>query len=83
MTCPALWNTVGDEAIHSGVLSEIDFMYSTKQSESKDAKCNFCNGKFSKNERGEIWIKCFSCFVWEHLDCTTAVNAEYTCDFYK
>ena len=35
-------------------------MYSTKGSESKDAECIFCNGKFSEDEQGEIWIKCFS-----------------------
>ena len=37
------------------VLPEIDFMYSTKESENKDAvECIFCNGKFSENEEGEI-----------------------------
>ena len=34
-------------------------MYSTKKSENKDAECIFCNGKFSEDEQGEIWIKCF------------------------
>ena len=35
-------------------------MYSTKESENRDAECIFCNGKFSEDEQGEIWIKCFS-----------------------
>ena len=39
------------------VLSEIDFMYSTKESEYKDAECIFRNGKFSENKHLEILIK--------------------------
>ena len=42
------------------VLPEIDFMYASKKSENKDAECIFCNGKFSEDEQGEIWINCFS-----------------------
>ena len=61
MTCRALRNTISDELFHSDVLSEIDFMYSTKQSVNKDAKCIFCNGKFSEDKQREIWIKCF---IW-------------------
>ena len=60
MACQALWNTTSDGSFHSDVLSQIDFMYSTKESENKDAECIFCNGKFSKDEQEEIWIKCFS-----------------------
>ena len=33
MACRALWNTTSDESLHSDVLSEIDFMYSIKESE--------------------------------------------------
>ena len=42
-------------------LSEIDFMYSIKESASKDGKIKkqvkyiFCSGKFSEEEQGEIW----------------------------
>ena len=36
------------------VLSEIDFMHSTIESENKNAECIFCNGKISENEHGEI-----------------------------
>ena len=59
------------------VLSEIDFMYSTKESENKDAEYNFCSGKFAENEQGEIWIKCF-CWIFTGIE-----NAKYTYDFYK
>ena len=54
MACQALWNTTSDGSFHSDVLSQIDFMYSTKESENKDAECIFCNGKFSEDEREEI-----------------------------
>ena len=69
MLCRALWITTSDEPFHSDVLSEIDFMYSTEESENKDVECVFCNGKFSEDERGKIWIKYFSCSLREHLDC--------------
>ena len=54
MTCQALWNTTCDELFHSEVLSEIGFIYSTKELENKDAECIFCNEKFSEGEKGEI-----------------------------
>ena len=63
MACWALWNTTSDESFHSDVLPDIDFMYSTKETEDKDAEHIFCKEKFSENERREIWmwwIKCFS-----------------------
>ena len=61
MTCRALWDKIQDELFHSDVLPEIGFMYSTKESENKDAECIFCNGKFSEDEIEEIWIQCFNC----------------------
>ena len=80
MACQALWNTISDESFHSDVLFEIDFMYSTKESENKDAECIFYNGKFSEDERGEIWIKCFSCSLWVHLEFSAVENVEYICE---
>ena len=38
MACRALWITTCDESFHFDVLSEIDFIYSTKKSENKDAE---------------------------------------------
>ena len=72
MACQALRNITCDESFHSDVLSEIEFMYSINKSENKDAKCIFGDGKFSEDERGEIWIKCFSCSLWGHPDFTGA-----------
>ena len=80
MACRA---STSEESFDSDVLSETDFMYSTKESENKDADCIFSNGKFSDDEQREIWIKCFNCSLWLQLDCTAAENAEYICDFYK
>ena len=38
------------ESFHSDVLSEIDFMCSTRESENKDADYIFCNEKFAEDE---------------------------------
>ena len=59
------------------VLSEIDFMYSIKESENKGAEYISCNGKFSDDEQGEIWIKCFSWTLPEQR--THSISG----DFYK
>ena len=39
-------NTTSDESFHYDVLPEIDFMYSTSESENEAAACIFCNEKF-------------------------------------
>ena len=54
MECRALLNITSDESFHSDVLSEIDFMYSTKESGKKEAECVFYNGNFFEDEGGEI-----------------------------
>ena len=54
MVFRALWNATNDESFHSNVLCEIDFMYSTKESENKDAECIFCYETFSKVKQGKI-----------------------------
>ena len=64
-------------------LSEIDFMYSTKESENKDTECIFCYGKFPEDEREEVWIKCFSYSLWVYPDCTGSENPEYVCELHK
>ena len=40
----------------SNVLSEINFISSTEESENKGAECIFYNRKFSEDEQGEILI---------------------------
>ena len=54
MSCRALWNTNSDEFLNSGVLSEIDFILSTKEAENKVADCIFYYVKFSEDKRGNI-----------------------------
>ena len=83
MTCRALYNNASDESFHSDVLTEIDLMYSNKNSENKELNVSSVMGKLSEDERGENWIKCFSCPLWAHLDCTTSENVVYNSDFYK
>ena len=83
MACSELWNTNSDESFSSHILSENDLMDSTKALENKEAECIFCNGKFFEDDQREIWIMCFSCSLWVHLNCTEAENAEHICDFYK
>ena len=68
MTCRELSKITSDESLHSDILSEIDFLYSTKESKNESAECMFSNGKFSEDDQGEIWIKCFSSSLSAHLD---------------
>ncbi|GBM53410.1 hypothetical protein AVEN_73439-1 [Araneus ventricosus] len=51
--------------------------------DSREATCIFCDGKFSEDTRGEVWVKCVMCQMWAHLDCAGAKIANYVCDFCK
>ncbi|GBM97071.1 hypothetical protein AVEN_134360-1 [Araneus ventricosus] len=51
--------------------------------DSSEATCIFCDGKFSEDTRGEVWVKCVMCQMWAHLDCAGAQTASYVCDFCK
>ncbi|GBM17783.1 hypothetical protein AVEN_99661-1 [Araneus ventricosus] len=51
--------------------------------DSSEETCIFCNGKFSEDTRGEVWVKCVMCQMWAHLDCSGAETASYVCDFCK
>lgn len=47
-----------------------------------DAECMFCDQKFSKDTRGELWIQCVMCNLWAHSDCSDWCDKDaYTCDF--
>ncbi|GBM49160.1 hypothetical protein AVEN_148084-1 [Araneus ventricosus] len=50
---------------------------------SRKTTCIFCDGKFSEDTRGEVWVKCVMCQTWAHLDCAVAETASYVCDFCK
>ncbi|GBL73442.1 hypothetical protein AVEN_159446-1 [Araneus ventricosus] len=51
--------------------------------DSRKATCIFCDGKFSEDTRGEVWVKCVMCQMLAHLDCAGAETASYVCDFCK
>ena len=77
MACQALWNTTCDESFHSDVLYEINFIYSNKESENKDAECIFLIENSPKVNEKKFGLSV------QHLDCTAAENTECICDFYK
>ncbi|GBM15005.1 hypothetical protein AVEN_266905-1 [Araneus ventricosus] len=51
--------------------------------DSRKATCIFCDGKFSEDTRGEVWVKCVMCQMLAHLDCAGTETASYVCDFCK
>lgn len=72
-----------NDSFHSDVSSVMDFIPNTTEPDDKDAECIFCNGKYSNDQRGEVWIRCVSCSLWAHFDCTGAEKDDYICDFCK
>ncbi|KAJ8935948.1 hypothetical protein NQ314_012570 [Rhamnusium bicolor] len=48
-----------------------------------DVSCLFCDGLFSSDTRGEIWVQCLMCDMWAHNDCAGAEKDEYVCDYCK
>ncbi|XP_063216887.1 uncharacterized protein LOC134527855 isoform X1 [Bacillus rossius redtenbacheri] len=62
--------------------SELDFI-PTSTPDSGDAECIFCQGMFSQDSRGEVWVRCLSCSLWAHNDCAGAEKMDYICDFCK
>ncbi|KAK4882781.1 hypothetical protein RN001_006100 [Aquatica leii] len=47
----------------------------------KDATCLFCDGPFSEDHRGELWVRCVMCNMWAHEHCTGAEKDNYVCYF--
>lgn len=49
-----------------------------------DTECLFCNESYTKDKRGEGWIRCIVCLKWGH-DACAGVDPddvdEFTCDF--
>lgn len=71
-----------DEPFHSDVSSQLGFVPFTVPDDN-DADCLFCDGKFSEDRRGEVWVKCLACSLWAHLDCAGAEKKDYICDYCK
>ncbi|PSN56935.1 hypothetical protein C0J52_07430 [Blattella germanica] len=49
----------------------------------KDASCLFCDGLFSEDSRGELWVMYMQCRMWAHSECAGADTEYYICDFCK
>lgn len=63
--------------------SEFDFPIGTKEPAEKDAECIFCEGNFSDDRKGELWVQCIMCSMWAHNECAGADVDAYVCDFCK
>lgn len=48
-----------------------------------EVPCMFCEGLFSTDHRGELWVQCIMCEGWAHNDCAGSENDIYVCDFCK
>lgn len=49
-----------------------------------DAVCIFCDGKWSSDCHGELWVRCVQCSGWAHAECSAAETHEYyICDYCK
>jgi hypothetical protein len=35
-----------------------------------DAECLYCSGPYTRDRRGEKWIKCTKCYKWCHEECS-------------
>ncbi|GFV50744.1 hypothetical protein TNCV_2214051 [Trichonephila clavipes] len=69
--CRALWiirYSMIPDTFHFDVSHVIDSIPSTEESEKKDTECIYCNGKFPEDQHWKIWIQCFSCLLWAHLE---------------
>ncbi|CAH1963651.1 unnamed protein product [Acanthoscelides obtectus] len=54
------------------------------QNTSGDASCIFCEGKFSEDVRGEVWVRCEICNNWAHAECGGVEKKDiYICDLCK
>ena len=53
---------------------------SLSQSDEEDETwpCLVCGEPFGDSKPGEIWVKCITCKLWSHEDCTTG-EKEYIC----
>ena len=59
----------------------MDDMPGQKKPDDSDAQCIFCEGRFSEDRKGELWVQCLMCNLWCHVDCAGADRDEYVCDF--
>ncbi|PSN30294.1 hypothetical protein C0J52_25554 [Blattella germanica] len=46
----------------------------TLKEEEEDPQCLYCGRFFSKDKKGQIWIRCVKCKGWNHEDCADATK---------
>lgn len=71
------------EVIDDSSSSDIVIPPGTNKPNDEDAVCFFCNGPFSQDVRGELWVKCLMCNLWVHNECAGCETEEYVCDYCK
>lgn len=64
-------------------LSDLELPAGQSKPDDDDAACIFCDGCFSNDTRGELWIMCYMCHMWAHNDCAGAEKEPYICDYCK
>lgn len=64
--------------------SDLDLPVGKKHPNYEDTTtCMFCDGRFSDDKGGELWVMCIMCLMWAHDVCAGAESNEYICDFCK
>lgn len=64
-------------------LSDLEFPVGEEKPADEDAACIFCQGLFSNDHKGELWVMCAMCHLWAHSACAGAEKDVYVCDFCK
>lgn len=72
-----------EETIVDDNLSDMDLPVGKRKPDDEDAACLFCEGLFSNDNKGELWIMCIMCNLWAYNDCAGAEKDIYICDFCK
>ncbi|CAH2097194.1 unnamed protein product [Euphydryas editha] len=57
------------KGVGKGISNKRKNLLSESSKEEEDAECLFCTETFSKDDRGEGWIKCCVCQRWGHEAC--------------
>lgn len=84
----SLIESINNRSASRKLFAEGENLRKTKAKKSKtvskeeiDAKCVYCDGKFSDDTRGEVWIQCISCHDWCHENCAGSENKDqFVCD---
>lgn len=65
---------------HKSISSTMETQPGNKPTD-EDAVCMFCDGKWSSDCRGELWVRCEQCSDWAHVECSGAEKDYYVCDY--